>query len=422
MALALTAVVVSLVGVIGFIGLMAPTIARLCGARRFRDRLLWAPLVGALLLWFTDQAVQIAAGPVAGFLPTGAVTALFGSPLLLLLLPRLRVQDRPQPPPAAPARLRRGRTFLGLSLLGGLLAVLAVLALVFGRLPEGGWGFLRGELFDELLPWRFPRVLAALATGMMLAAAGVLLQRLKGNEMASPEVLGISAGATIGMTALLFLATTPSLALQFTAAGAGAFTILLVIVGLGWGSGFSPERVVLAGIALNALLDAVVVLLSASGDPRALTLLNWIGGSTYGVTLQTAVPAVLVASVLLLTTIVLRRWLDILPLGRPAAQGLGVAVPRARLLLFLLAVLLTAAGTMVVGPLSFIGLMALHMARQLGLTRAGAQLVGAACAGAALMVLADWVGRNLAFPYQLPAGLVSALVGAPLLLILLRRR
>lgn len=421
LALALTAVVVSLVGVIGFIGLMAPTIARLCGARRFLERLIWAPLVGALLLWFTDQAVQIAAGPLAGFLPTGAVTALFGSPLLLLLLPRLRVQDRPQPPPGAPVTQRRGRGLPGLALLAALLA-LSILGLVFGRLPEGSWGLLRGDLLVELLSWRLPRVLAALAAGMMLAAAGVLLQRLTGNEMASPEVLGISAGATMGMAALLFLTTSPSLSLQFTAAGTGALAILLVIVSVGWRSGFAPERVVLAGIALNALLDAVVVLLSASGDPRALTLLNWIGGSTYGVTLQTALPAAVAAGVLLLATLFLGRWLDILPLGRPAAQGLGVPVSRARLLLFSLAVLLTAAGTMVVGPLSFIGLMAPHIARQLGLLRARAQLLGAACAGAAVLVLADWVGRNLAFPYQLPAGLVSALVGAPLLLLLLRRR
>lgn len=422
LALALTAVVVSLVGVIGFIGLMAPTIARLCGARRFLERLIWAPLVGALLLWFTDQAVQIAAGPLAGFLPTGAVTALFGSPLLLLLLPRLRVQDRPQPPPGAPVMQRRGRVLPGLALLAALLAALSILGLVFGRLPEGSWGLLRGDLLVELLSWRLPRVLAALAAGMMLAAAGVLLQRLTGNEMASPEVLGISAGATMGMAALLFLTTSPSLSLQFTAAGTGALAILLVIVSVGWRSGFAPERVVLAGIALNALLDAVVVLLSASGDPRALTLLNWIGGSTYGVTLQTALPAAVAAGVLLLATLFLGRWLDILPLGRPTAQGLGVPVSRARLFLFSLAVLLTAAGTMVVGPLSFIGLMAPHIARQLGLLRARAQLLGAACAGAAVLVLADWVGRNLAFPYQLPAGLVSALVGAPLLLLLLRRR
>ena len=302
------------------------------------------------------------------------------------------------------------------------LAALSILGLVFGRLPEGSWGLLRGDLLVELLSWRLPRVLAALAAGMMLAAAGVLLQRLTGNEMASPEVLGISAGATMGMAALLFLTTSPSLSLQFTAAGTGALAILLVIVSVGWRSGFAPERVVLAGIALNALLDAVVVLLSASGDPRALTLLNWIGGSTYGVTLQTALPAAVAAGVLLLATLFLGRWLDILPLGRPAAQGLGVPVSRARLLLFSLAVLLTAAGTMVVGPLSFIGLMAPHIARQLGLLRARAQLLGAACAGAAVLVLADWVGRNLAFPYQLPAGLVSALVGAPLLLLLLRRR
>ena len=405
----LTAVVVSLVGssVIGD----GPTIARLCGAR-LSGALIWAPLVGALLLWFTDQAVQIAAGPRR--LPADGRRYGTRRRCCCSCRPRLRIAARPQPPRAhCDAAPRPG---LRLALLAALLA-LEHPGLV--RAAAGGLGLLRGDLLVELLSGGFTGSAALAAT--MLAAAGVLLQRLTGNEMASPEVLGISAGATMGMAALLFLTTSPSLSLQFTAAGTGALAILLVIVSVGWRSGFAPERVVLAGIALNALLDAVVVLLSASGDPRALTLLNWIGGSTYGVTLQTALPAAVAAGVLL-ATLFLGRWLDILPLGRPAAQGLGVPVSRARLLLFSLAVLLTAAGTMVVGPLSFIGLMAPHIARQLGLLRARAQLLGAACAGAAVLVLADWVGRNLAFPYQLPAGLVSALVGAPLLLLLLRRR
>lgn len=422
-ALCLTAVVTSQVGVIGFIGLVAPTIARLCGARRFRQRLLWASLFGAALLWFTDQAVQIAAGSLSDFLPTGAVTALFGSPLLLLLLPRLRGQDRPQAPPRAAAVPGRGRSspvVLGVLLV--LVSALSLMAVLGGRLPAGDWGLATGALLDEVMPWRLPRMLAALAAGLMLAAAGLILQRLTANEMASPEVLGVSAGATMGMAALVFLVTAPALPLQMGSAALGALAVLLVILALGWRSGFAPERIVLAGIALNALLDAVVAVLSATGDPRALQLLNWIAGSTYGVTLETALPAVAVALLLLGLSCLTLRWLDILPLGRNAAQALGIAVQPARITLFSLAVLLTAAGTMIVGPLSFVGLMAPHIARELGLLRARSQLFGAVLAGAAVMVLADWIGRNLAFPYQLPAGLVSALVGAPFLMLLLRRK
>ncbi|MFD1378873.1 iron chelate uptake ABC transporter family permease subunit [Fodinicurvata halophila] len=272
------------------------------------------------------------------------------------------------------------------------------------------------------MPWRLPRMLAALAAGLMLAAAGLILQRLTANEMASPEVLGVSAGATMGMAALVFLVTAPALPLQMGSAALGAMAVLLVILALGWRSGFLPERIVLAGIALNALLDAVVAVLSATGDPRALKLLNWIAGSTYGVTLETALPALGLAVLLLGLCTLTLRWLDILPLGRAAAQAVGIAVQPARITLFSLAVLLTAAGTMIVGPLSFVGLMAPHIARELGLIRARSQLFGAVLAGAVVMVLADWIGRNLAFPYQLPAGLVSALVGAPFLMLLLRRR
>ncbi|WP_022729827.1 Fe(3+)-hydroxamate ABC transporter permease FhuB [Fodinicurvata sediminis] len=421
-ALCLTAVVTSLVGVIGFIGLLAPTVARLCGARRFRQRLVWAALLGAALLWLTDQAVQVAAGSLADFLPTGAVTALFGTPLLLLLLPRLCGQDRP--PSLSPRAIapRQARTTFVLLVLLALLIVLCLLAVVAGRLPDGSWGVLPGALFGDILPWRLPRMLAALAAGLMLAGAGLILQRLTANEMASPEVLGVSAGATMGMAALIFLVASPALPMQMGSAALGALAVLLLILMLGWRSGFAPERVILAGIALNALLDAVVALLSATGDPRAFQLLNWIAGSTYGVILETALPALAAALLLLGLCCLGLRWLDVLPLGRAAAQAVGIAVRRARILLFTQAVLLTAAGTMIVGPLSFVGLMAPHIARELGLLRARSQLPGALLAGAAVMVLADWIGRNLVFPYQLPAGLVSALVGAPFLMLLLRRK
>jgi iron complex transport system permease protein len=117
-----------------------------------------------------------------------------------------------------------------------------------------------------------------------------------------------------------------------------------------------------------------------------------------------------------------RRWLDLLPLGPSSAASLGVPLKSARLALFCLAGLLSAVATLGVGPLSFVGLMAPHLAREAGLTRALPQMAGAALLGGALMVLADWLGRTVLFPYQIPAGLMSALVGAPFLMLLLFRK
>jgi len=169
-------------------------------------------------------------------------------------------------------------------------------------------------------------------------------------------------------------------------------------------------------------VDAVVGVLASTGDPRALLVLRWMSGSTYNAVGGTA--AALGAAALLLVGLALlaRRWLDLLPLGPSPASALGVPLKMSRLALFCLAGLLSAVATLGVGPLSFVGLMAPHLAREAGLVRALPQMAGAAVAGGALMVLADWLGRTVVFPYQIPAGLTAALVGAPFLILLLSRR
>ncbi|MGV8937092.1 MAG: Fe(3+)-hydroxamate ABC transporter permease FhuB [Allorhizobium sp.] len=421
-AVALAAFVTSAVGVIGFIGLVAPTIARLAGARRPAALLIWSSLIGASLLWFADGAVQYLAGASADLLPTGAVTAIFGSPLLLLLLPLLKTRHRALPNASArPIRMRlQPKTLLWSGIFWLLLLLLA--ALFFGRSATGGWGFTTAEMWPDILPLRAPRVLAALASGAMLAMAGTILQRLTGNEMASPEVLGVSAGATIGVTVALFFVAAPSLGAQLGFASLGALAVLAAVVLFGLRSGLAPERVLLAGIALGAMVDAVVGVLAASGDPRAMFLMRWMSGSTYNVDGSGAAIVCAVGAVLIALAILTWRWLDILPLGPVTAKALGLPLTPSRLALFGLAGLLSAGATLTVGPLSFIGLMAPHLARECGLLRARPQMAASALIGGALMVMADWTGRTIVFPYQIPAGLVSALVGAPFLMVLLRRR
>ncbi|MDQ0315357.1 Fe(3+)-hydroxamate ABC transporter permease FhuB [Amorphus orientalis] len=421
-ALALAAVITSSVGVIGFIGLVAPTVARLAGARRLGAQFVWAPVIGAGLLWLTDAVVSLAAGPLATFLPTGAVTALFGTPLLLLLLPRLKASDRREPLPSAPRPPNTARPPVVLGTVAVGLAVLFALAVMLGRGVDGGWVIASGDALSTVLPWRIPRVLAAIAAGAMLAVAGTILQRLTSNEMVSPEVIGVSAGATMGLGIALFVTAAPTLTVLLGSATLGAGLVLVAILAMGRKSGFAPERIVLTGIALLALLDAFIGLVSASGDPRALQLLSWMAGTTYGMDLSTALISLALMLVLAGATCLTARWLDIMPLGRSAARAIGVATSRVQAVMLLIAVALTAAGTLVVGPLSFVGLMAPHLARELGLRRALPQVVGAAIAGAAIMIVADFFGRNAGFPYELPAGLLSTLVGAPFLLLLLRRR
>ncbi|MBB6342362.1 iron complex transport system permease protein [Pseudomonas fluvialis] len=418
LAVYLAAAVVSTVGVIGFIGLAAPALVRLLGARRFNQRLLWSPLLGAGLLSCTDLGIQLLAGPLAELLPTGAATALLGAPLLLWLLPRLNL---PAGQPAARSQVLAPRRDRPLPLLLALFAAFLVatgLALAIGQGVDGwDWRVSDAQLFD----WRWPRVMAAAAAGCMLALAGCLIQRLTGNPMASPEVLGISAGAAMGLIALLFLLPVSTLALQLGLGGLGAGLTLLLIVAISHRSGFAPERVLLIGISITALFDALQVILLAGGDPRGQNLLSWMSGSTYFVGPGQALGVGFCSIVLLLAALPLCRWLELLPLGDGSSRSLGVPLVRSRMLLLGLAALLTAGATLVIGPLSFIGLLAPHLARLLGLVRARSQLLGAALLGALVMVLADWLGRNLLFPAQLPAGLLASLVGGAYFMLCLRR-
>ena len=421
-AIALAAIVTSAVGVIGFIGLIAPRIAQLAGARQMKSQLIWSPLIGAGLLLLTDEALVMLSGASSTFLPTGAITALLGAPLLLLMLPRLKAAQRSAPSPSqnASRALHTPRVLL-LASVPALVLLLAG-AVFFGRAPDGTWTLLAYLHWPDVLPYRLPRIAGAFAAGAMLGVVGAILQRLSGNEMASPEVLGISAGATLGVTAALFLLPAPGMAAQLGFGGIGAFAVLIAIFLFGIRSGFAPERVLLTGIALGAMLDAFISVLAASGDPRAMIVMQWMSGSTYLVDTPKAISAMMAAIAGLALAFLAHRWLDLLPLGAQAAQAIGIRVNFARACLFALAAAMTAAATLVVGPLSFIGLMGPHLARELGLRRAAPQLAGAALAGGSLMVLADWFGRMIAFPYQMPAGLVSALVGAPLLLMLLMKR
>jgi ferric hydroxamate transport system permease protein len=420
LAAALAAFVTSAVGVIGFVGLVAPIIARLSGARRFGEQLLWSTAMGALLLLLTDAVVQMLAGATSEFVPTGAVTAVLGSPLLLLLLPRLKTAA---PPPSSIGSRSPTPPSLATALAALAACVLLVtVTILVGRGASGEWQILSPDHWEHVVTWRLPRLSAAASAGALLGVAGLILQRLTGNLMASPEVLGVSAGAILAVAISLFTFGAVAGVSQSLSATIGGIVVLGLILVLGSRSSFAPERVLLAGIALNALIDAVVGVLSATGDPRAIVLLGWMSGSTAGATGQDAMHAGVAAVPLIAASLLATRWLAILPLGGPQAKALGVPLGRARFLLLILAAAMTAAATPVIGPLTFVGLMAPHIVLTIGIRQPVPALLSAAAAGGAVMAVADWLARTVAFPIQLPTGLVAAMAGAPFLMTLLNRR
>lgn len=408
------------VGIIGFVGLAAPTFARMGGARSQKAILLKAPLIGAAILWLTDGIVQFFAGGSAEMVPTGAATALLGGPLLLYLLPRLRPGSHSLPSRNPPIARRIAHP---LPLLAGILLLVAglvILALLVGRGPDG-WHVAGGRLLAELLPFRAPRTVAALAAGGMLAAAGTILQRMTGNPLASPEALGISAGAGVGLAVVLFTQFAPAMGARLAGAAIGVLTVLIVLLALTRRKDESPERLLLGGLAAGAFCSALVNAVMATGDVRAFQLLAWLSGSTNEIGWAQASTAVAAALVLLGLLPFTMRWLDLLTLGPVSARAAGLSLHKVRLVLILVSAGLTAAASLVVGPLSFVGLIAPHMARLMGFGRAPQQLAAAILIGAGLMTAADWLCRIVTFPYQLPLGLFVSLIGGPYFVWLLRR-
>jgi len=416
-AVVLTAGVAANVGLVSFIGLAAPAIVRGLGVRKPGTVLVAAPLAGAILLWLCDGGVQWLGSSLGETFPTGAVTALIGGPLLLWLIPRVRSSGSAGGSPAIFARDSATKALLLLA----LLAIAAFLALSLVRTPDG-WSLLTGKDFAELLPLRWPRLLAAAAAGSLLAMAGAVLQRLTGNPLASPEVVGVSGGAGIGFAIALTLFAAPNNFQLLLCAAIGAFAAMVVVLSFASQRHLSPNRLLLAGISVSSFASAILSVFLAIGDQRSWQILAWLGGSSASATPETAIFLVVLSICVTLAALLLTRWLTILPLGQTTPVSLGLPVGPARVSTILLACIASAAASLLVGPLSFVGLMAPHMTRRMGFDRAASHVLASALLGALLMTIADLGARNATFPYELPLGLFAALVGAPYLAWALGRK
>lgn len=416
-ALLMSSLVISVVGVIGFIALAAPHLAALAGAKNLRQKLLWSPLLAAGLLWLTDQWVSRLNGIDGLLIPTGMMTALAGAPLLLWFLPRLRHLFQPDVNEPQPAPFP-ARSFTRLPVLA-LFIVMLIVALAFAH-GVNGWRWNSLAEIQVMLPFRLPRLLAAIAAGVLLAAAGVILQRISRNPMASPELLGIGAGASLGITVQLLLWPMAAMPVMIASSAAGALITLGITLWQARHYALNPQRMLLSGLAITALFQSVAAIVISNNGMAAAMLRQLMTGSTYYVSTPIAVIAFTLALLLLALTPLLRRAMLLLPLqGIPSSLGLNVT--QSRLLLMLLAAAMTGVATLIVGPLSFIGLLGPQLARQLGARKPMEQMLFAAVIAAILMMLADWAGSNLLYPRQIPAGLMATLMGGPWLALLLWR-
>ncbi|MGD8173631.1 Fe(3+)-hydroxamate ABC transporter permease FhuB [Vibrio sp. TRT 21S02] len=417
LAIFITAAVVSEVGLIGFVGIVAPAIARMLGARTLTKQILMSGLVGSGILLIVDLVIQPFSGVGGELLPTGAMTALIGAPFLLWLLQRTKLQSDLKARSEHVEHYKQVNTHKILAALLLVLMAVSLFAIMVGK-NRFGWSFGFNQSIFEL---RAPRVLVALVAGIGLAFAGTIIQRISNNPMASPEVLGISSGAALALVLGSLFGVAVDREQQMFLGTLGAVSVTTVVWLIGRKHHFAPTQTLLTGIALSAGLDALLRIAMSSGHDNASALLTWLSGSTYLVAsndvLLLAVGVAFIGGIALS----LSRWIAIIGLGEITANSIGMNVTVVRLALLLLIAALTTLCTIVIGPLSFIGLLAPHMARSLHQYRATPQMLTAALLGAIIMVLADWIGRTLWFPWQFPAGLLASLIGGGYFLYLMRR-
>ncbi|OJF16035.1 FecCD family ABC transporter permease [Couchioplanes caeruleus] len=306
------------------------------------------------------------------------------------------------------------------------LAVLASLALGSKPIPVGDvLSALRdgdgGEHATIVRGMRVPRTLVGLEVGAALALAGVAMQALTRNPLADPRILGVSAGAAAGVVTAIavFGITTLTGYVWFGLVGAAVAGVLVYAVT--GRAGVSPVNVALAGAAVDASLGALIYGLLAV-DARTFDEYRfWAVGALAGRTPDMAAQVLPFVMAGLLLAVVAARGLDALALGDDVARGLGFRVGRVRLAAAGAAVLLTGAAVAVAGPIAFVGLAVPHLAR--GLVGADHRWVVAVSVllGPALVLAADVVGRVITPPGEVPTGVVTALVGAPLLVVLVHR-
>lgn len=408
----LTALVVSRVGPIGFIGLGAATLVNVFSVRHIGYRLLLGYGFGALLLWITSNVTTILQHYLSLNIPADAMTALLGAPLVTWLI---MMQSRQHTEELAPTLVsERRETHL---LAWSIALVLLIGSILVFTATANGWQL--NAVWDLIVDFRLPRTLSAAATGVMLATAGVLLQTLTRNPMASPEVLGISSGSAIGVVlAFIFLPSFGYTGIVLSGL-LGASIVLCLILWLA--RRVNAAYLLLVGVAIAALMGGVLSLVKISGDQRLQAVLSWLSGSTYLASPETAWLLVAFAAALFLLSFMIVRPLEILSLGSGIARELGVSLRLFQSLILILVAALSTISTLAVGPLSFVGLMIPHLATTLGAVQLKRQLQLAAILGAALMVIADWLGRYIIFPYEIPAGTIAAIIGGAYFLYLMRR-
>ena len=328
----------------------------------------------------------------------------------------------------AVAERRRRRRLLVLPSVAFLAFAATVVTLGYGGVKIPFWEAVPALFGDGteqqvtvVREYELPRILIAWIVGVGLAIGGAVIQGVIRNPLAAPDVIGITSGAAFA--ASLGLTLVPGLRIYQlpVIAALGGIASFVLVYAIAYRHGTSPVRLALVGIAVSALCDAGIRFLLVRDDTLVSTALIWLSGSLAGRDLDAVQQVAPWFLVLLPATVFYVRKLDILGLGDEVAQGLGERVERTRRMALLLAVALASVAVAAGGTIGFVGLLAPHMARRLVGARHALLLPTAGFIGALLVLVADALGRGALAPLEIPAGLITAIIGAPYFLYLLMR-
>lgn len=307
-----------------------------------------------------------------------------------------------------------------------LLAVVIVISAITGSVKIGVGEFFsaiwngNNENYEVIKDLRFPRIIVALFAGAALSVSGVLLQAVMRNPLADAGVIGISSGA--GFVSVFIVTMVPSMFYwtPLLAFLGGALACFLVY-SLAWKSGLSPLKLILVGIAINAMFtglrDAFIMICSYMN-------VNVEGTMTSNFTMKTwndVELLIVYGGIGLVLALVLFSWCNVLALQEKTAKNLGVRVTQTRVIISAVAVLLAAISTVVAGVIAFVGLLIPHISRRLVGSDHKLLIPFSALAGALLILTADTIGRTVIGPQEIPASTIMAIIGGPFLIFLLRK-
>lgn len=322
---------------------------------------------------------------------------------------------------------RAGKTAIAFAVVVFLLLTMFVVSVNLGSLKLSPVRIFRGLFvaFDQevatVYDLRFPRILIAMLAGAALAVSGVLFQAVMKNPLADPGIIGISSGAQFA--AVLVTGFFPQLIfLSPVIAFAGGMAGFLLVYTLSWKSGLNPLRIILVGVAVNSMFTG---LSQAMGTMSGNTTISEAASTISGMVTQKTWDDVrlLVVYVIpgLLLALLAARHCNLMALEDKTVRSLGVNVDRMRIAVSVVAVLLASISTAIIGTIGFVGLIVPHIARLLVGSNHKVLIPFSTVLGALVLLVADTIGRTIASPYEISAGVVMAVIGGPFFIILLRR-